>query len=61
MRKPTQEQRVHAPSAPPSTPPQGGGGGGGFPWGKVLAGCGCLTLLLMFCAGGVVFLSLIHI
>ena len=49
------------PSSKPSTqsPPQARppgdnrGGGGGFPWGKVLAGCGCLTLVALLVAGGV--------
>ncbi|QDG49758.1 hypothetical protein FIV42_03100 [Persicimonas caeni] len=51
MNKPTHDQQVYS----PATQPPSGGSGSGFPWGKVLAGCGCLTVLLMFCAGGAVF------
>ncbi|MGM0555436.1 MAG: hypothetical protein ACQEVA_03560 [Myxococcota bacterium] len=44
--------------APPQgRPPQGQPqqSGGGFPWGKVLAGCGCLTLVAVLVGGGLMW------
>lgn len=45
------DKQIHAPGPQPATASQGGSS---FPWGKVLAGCGCLTLFALICAGGVI-------
>ncbi len=51
MKTPGQEMNAHSPQGPAQQPPQAASSGGGFPWGKVLAGCGCLTLLGVIALG----------
>jgi hypothetical protein len=45
-----------AQSPPQAQPPQQSSGGG-FPWGKVLAGCGCLTLVVLLAGGGIAYFA----
>lgn len=51
MMKPNRDNRPSFQAPPQAQPPQSSGGG--FPWGKVLAGCGCLTLVMLLAAGGI--------
>jgi hypothetical protein len=64
MKNPMQNRQIHSPgppNQPHNAPPSGGqhsGGnqsGGGFPWGKVLAGCGCVSLLGIIAIAVVVY------
>jgi hypothetical protein len=58
MKYSTQHQQVHSPGPQgPNTNPAGDQSGGGWPWGKILAGCGCLTLLGMVVLAGVVYFA----
>jgi hypothetical protein len=51
MSMPMHDRQIHSPGPQGPNPghqqggPSGGQSGGGWPWGKILAGCGCLTFL----------------